>query len=52
MSIFSFIEIAVTSATIVIFGEAIWDPVALVAKFPPFIIFLGNNRYRAFFFND
>ncbi|MGG0431097.1 NCS1 family nucleobase:cation symporter-1 [Priestia megaterium] len=42
MSIFSFIGIAVTSATIVIFGEAIWDPVALVAKFPPFIIFLGT----------
>lgn len=42
MSIFSFIGIAVTSATVVIFGTAIWDPVQLLAKFPPFIIFLGT----------
>ncbi len=42
MSIFSFIGIAVTSATVVIFGQAIWDPVQLLAKFPPFIIFLGT----------
>lgn len=42
MSIFSFIGIAVTSATVVIFGEAIWDPVQLLAKFPPFVIFLGT----------
>ncbi|MED2974998.1 NCS1 family nucleobase:cation symporter-1 [Fictibacillus sp. B-59209] len=42
MSIFSFIGIAVTSATVVIFGSAIWDPVQLLAKFPPFIIFLGT----------
>ena len=32
MTGFSFIGIAVTSATIVEFGEAIWDPVALVAR--------------------
>lgn len=42
MSIFSFIGIAVTSATVVIFGQAIWDPVQLLAKFPPFVIFLGT----------
>lgn len=42
MSIFSFIGIAVSSATIVIFGEALWDPVQLIAKFPPFVIFLGT----------
>jgi NCS1 family nucleobase:cation symporter-1 len=42
MGLFSFIGIAVTSATIVIFGEAIWDPVLLLAKFPPFVIFLGT----------
>ncbi|WHY72958.1 NCS1 family nucleobase:cation symporter-1 [Fictibacillus enclensis] len=42
MSIFSFIGIAVTSATVVMFGTAIWDPVQLLAKFPPFIIFLGT----------
>jgi NCS1 family nucleobase:cation symporter-1 len=32
MTLFSFIGIAVTSATIVIFGKAIWDPIALVAQ--------------------
>lgn len=42
MTVFSFIGIAVTSATVVIFGQAIWDPVQLIAKFPPFIIFLGT----------
>ncbi|OIK14915.1 NCS1 family nucleobase:cation symporter-1 [Bacillus sp. MUM 13] len=42
MTIFSFIGIAVTSATIVVFGQAIWDPVSLIAKFPPFVILLGT----------
>lgn len=32
MTLFCFIGIAVTSATVVLFGEAIWDPVALVPK--------------------
>ena len=32
MTAFAFIGVAVTSATIVIFGEAIWDPVALVSR--------------------
>jgi len=32
MTLFSFIGIAVTSATIVIFGKAIWDPVELVVQ--------------------
>ncbi|OAT73203.1 NCS1 family nucleobase:cation symporter-1 [Parageobacillus thermoglucosidasius] len=42
MTVFSFIGIAVTSATVVIFGQAIWDPVQLLAKFPPFVILLGT----------
>ncbi len=33
MLIFSFIGVAVTSATVVIFGEAIWDPVHLISRF-------------------
>jgi len=33
MIIFSFIGIAVTSATVIIYGEAIWDPVTLLTKF-------------------
>jgi NCS1 family nucleobase:cation symporter-1 len=42
MALFSFIGIAVTSATIVIFGEAIWDPVVLLSKFHnPFVVFLS-----------
>jgi NCS1 family nucleobase:cation symporter-1 len=32
MGLFAFIGTAVTSATMVIFGEAIWDPVVLVGK--------------------
>ena len=32
MTAFAFIGVAVTSATIVIFGEPIWDPVALVGR--------------------
>ena len=42
MTLYSFIGVAVTSATIVIFGEAIWDPVVLLAKFnSPFVIVLS-----------
>lgn len=33
MVLYSFIGIAVTSATLLIFGEVIWDPVALLGKF-------------------
>jgi NCS1 family nucleobase:cation symporter-1 len=32
MTLFSFIGIAVTSASMLIFGEAIWDPVALLSR--------------------
>lgn len=33
MGLYSFIGVAVTSATIVIYGETIWDPVDLLARF-------------------
>jgi nucleobase:cation symporter-1, NCS1 family len=41
MTMFAFIGTAVTSATMVIFGEAIWDPVLLVSKIgsPGLVIF-------------
>ncbi len=41
MTAFAFLGVAVTSATIVIFGEAIWDPVALIARIgsPAVVIF-------------
>ncbi len=32
MALFSFISVAVTSATVVIYGEAIWDPVQLLGR--------------------
>jgi NCS1 family nucleobase:cation symporter-1 len=33
MGLYSFIGVAVTSATVVIYGKAIWDPVELLARF-------------------
>lgn len=33
MTIYSFIGVAVTSASVVLFGQAIWDPVALLGRF-------------------
>jgi NCS1 family nucleobase:cation symporter-1 len=33
MALFSFIGIAVTGATVVIYGEAIWDPIVVLSKF-------------------
>jgi nucleobase:cation symporter-1, NCS1 family len=42
MTAFAFIGVAVTSATIVIFGEAIWDPVVLIARIgSPIVIIFG-----------
>lgn len=33
MTLYSFIGVAVTSASVVLFGEVIWDPVALLGRF-------------------
>jgi NCS1 family nucleobase:cation symporter-1 len=33
MALYAFIGVAVTSATVIVFGEAIWDPVQLVSRF-------------------
>jgi NCS1 family nucleobase:cation symporter-1 len=42
MVLYSFIGIAVTSASTVLFGEPIWNPVTLLGKFhQPWIAFLG-----------
>lgn len=42
MALYSFIGVAVTSATILIFGEPIWDPVALLSRFDsPLIVLLA-----------
>ncbi|MFC1522596.1 NCS1 family nucleobase:cation symporter-1 [Elusimicrobiota bacterium] len=41
MTLFAFIGVAVTSATIIIFGEAVWDPVELLSRFKsPIIVVL------------
>src|SRR3954451_11039786 len=42
MTLYSFIGVAVTSASVVLFGEAIWDPVALIGRFQqPMIAFVA-----------
>jgi len=42
MTLFAFIGVAVTSATIIIFGEAIWDPNELVRRFhSPVLVFFS-----------
>jgi NCS1 family nucleobase:cation symporter-1 len=42
MTAFAFIGVAVTSATIVLFGEPKWDPVALIARIgSPTVIIIG-----------
>ncbi|WP_263367785.1 NCS1 family nucleobase:cation symporter-1 [Edaphobacter bradus] len=42
MTLYSFIGIAVTSASAVIFGEPIWSPITLLGRFhQPFIAFLA-----------
>ena len=42
MTLFAFIGVAVTSATVVIYGETIWDPVVLVRRFDsPAVVFFS-----------
>jgi NCS1 family nucleobase:cation symporter-1 len=42
MTLFAFIGVAVTSATVVIYGESIWDPVVLVRRFDsPAVVFFS-----------
>jgi NCS1 family nucleobase:cation symporter-1 len=42
MALFAFIGVAVTSATVIIFGQAIWDPVVLLSKFKsPIVIIIA-----------
>jgi nucleobase:cation symporter-1, NCS1 family len=42
MTLYSFIGVAVTSASVVIFGEAIWDPVVLLGRFHrPVVAFIA-----------
>ena len=42
MALFSFIGIAVTSATVVIYGKSIWDPIVVLSKFQnPIVLFVA-----------
>jgi NCS1 family nucleobase:cation symporter-1 len=42
MALFSFVGIAVTSATVLLFGQALWNPVDLITKFPtPVVVIAG-----------
>jgi NCS1 family nucleobase:cation symporter-1 len=42
MTLYSFIGVAVTSASVVLFGEAIWDPVTLIGRFhQPLVAFVA-----------
>jgi nucleobase:cation symporter-1, NCS1 family len=42
MALFSFVGIAVTSATVVLFGTALWNPVDLLLKFPTPVVLIGG----------
>ncbi len=43
MTAFAFIGVAVTAATVVLFGEPVWDPVALIARIgSPAVIIAGT----------
>ncbi len=42
MALFSFVGIVVTSATVALFGTALWNPVELIVKFPtPVVVVAG-----------
>ena len=42
MTLYSFIGVAVTSASVILFGEPIWDPVALLGRFhQPLVAFIA-----------
>jgi nucleobase:cation symporter-1, NCS1 family len=42
MALFSFVGIAVTSVTVLLFGTALWNPVDLIVKFPtPVVVIAG-----------
>lgn len=38
MAAFAFVGIAVTSATVILYGAALWNPVDLILKFPPAVV--------------
>jgi NCS1 family nucleobase:cation symporter-1 len=42
MAAFAFVGIAVTSATVALYGKALWNPVDLIVKFPTIVVLIGG----------
>jgi NCS1 family nucleobase:cation symporter-1 len=42
MALFAFVAIAVTSATVVVYGKPLWNPVELLLKFPTVVVLIGG----------
>ena len=42
MALFAFVGIAVTSATVLLFGKALWNPVDLITRFPTPVVVAGG----------
>ncbi|MGH8162918.1 MAG: NCS1 family nucleobase:cation symporter-1, partial [Rhodanobacteraceae bacterium] len=42
MATFSFVGIAVTSATVILFGKALWNPVELILHFPTAVVIVAG----------
>jgi NCS1 family nucleobase:cation symporter-1 len=42
MIVFSFIGIVVTSATVILYGQALWNPTQLILKFPTVIVIIAG----------
>lgn len=42
MALFSFIGIAVTSATVLLYGKALWNPIELIVTFPTAVVLIAG----------
>jgi len=42
MALFAFVAIAVTSATVAVFGKPLWNPVELLLRFPTVVVLIGG----------
>ena len=44
MALYSFIGVAVTSATTVIYGETLWNPVDVLTRFDSHAVLMTSSR--------